>query len=390
MTVTDGIRRVGCVLSAAWLAIVEFGARLGLPDWRQPEQLLTHAALPVAAVWGLAWVIGRIRASQSPSPTRSNPGDNRWHFATILVLAIGLIGAYLAVDGARLFYDSNGVTRTIAYWAMIGAIAGFAAAAICRHALGLPLLVAALVAVAGIDWKYGADVWESHLMTQSYVKSVPLLNRIETGAEVSDQQIRDAQVGIYEPLLLAEATYRRNAEAIDKAYSGVLANLGIRELMSPRSLTTPSGLAAARTALATLRSSLDDYATGMDTIGQRDRAAMQAVLEKSPAQVRNRVGPGIASGVAQRAEMTRQVIQHERAMADAFTGIVDLLATHPGKYRLAPGTNQLQFADVDLLTRYNDHVRAAHDAAQWEKENLETLARESEALVKRRNQAAEK
>lgn len=387
MKVTDWIRRVGCVLSAAWLAAVQFG----VPEWRRAEQVLEYGVLPLVVAWALAWAIARSRTPRVRGPARANPNASRWHFATVIVVAVGLVGAFLAVDAARLNYQSDGVVRTVFHWAVIGAIAGFAAGAICRGASGVPLLVAAVVAVAGVDWKYGSDVWESHLMTVSYARSTPILNRIERGAVVTTQEVKDAHVGILEPLVLAQTDYRSEVDAAGTAYKAVMTNLNIREAMSPRTLSTASGLAAARDTLGTWGTSLDALARLTDAIAARDRATVKAALDTVPAQVRNRAGASLSSSVAMRNESTKRLIEHERACLAAFVGIVDLLSANPRKYAyVAGGPNQLQFSDANVLERYNAYVRAAQEAARWETETTAQQTRESEALIKRRNQAIER
>ena len=384
MKVTDRARRVGCALSAAWLAVVQFDTA----EWRRTEHTLWIGVLPLVAAWGLAWAIARWRAPRAQAPARANPNATRWHFATVLVLAVGLIGAFLAVDAARLNYSSEGVARTVFHWAVIGAAAGFAAGAICRAGTSVPLLAAAVVAVGGIDWKYGSDVWEGHQMTVSFAKATPILNRIETGAVVGEQEIKDAHIGILEPLLLAQASYRKESDEAVKAYEAVMASLDVGATLSPRALSTAPGLAAARSALDTWRTNLDTFSGLMDSIAVRDRATVKAALDTVSAQVRNRTGADMSSSVVARTESTKRVIEHERACIDAFSGIVDLLSANPGKYRYAVGgPNQLQFSDRDVLERYNAYVWSAHDAAQWEKEAGARQARESAALIKRRNEA---
>jgi len=56
-------------------------------------------------------------------------------------------------------------------------------------------------------------------------KAAPLHDKINAGGSVSDQEVKDARIGMMEPFMLVKAAYRRQTDAIEVTYAQDIAAL---------------------------------------------------------------------------------------------------------------------------------------------------------------------
>ena len=212
--------RVGLVLSAVWLCV----AFLISEEYRRVTQVLGLGVLPLVLLWGIAWAVAGWRAVRPLAPQtpeaivierrRTRSMRMRTFFAVIAILAIGVWAATLQFRAADDDAGGNAIGRWVGEWTVYALVAYFVFRLVPKLPRGTPAVLAALVLVGAVNLKAYAAIAEDRAAMISLAKAAPLMSQLQGGGTLSDQQVRDARVGVLEPLMLAQATFGRKASAL--------------------------------------------------------------------------------------------------------------------------------------------------------------------------------
>jgi hypothetical protein len=213
------------VLSAVWLCLVFLLA----DEYRRMPQVLGLGLLPLVILWGVIWAVAGWRAQRSPSPPLPTEAQKeatdkrrlrfRVAIAVVVILVIGLFAANWQFHAA----DREG-SKNVAHWLGEWIVWGLLAYVVLRITPKVPPgtagVLTALLIVGGVNFNAFRTLALEREMLASLAMATPIINRIKAGTPVTDQEVRDAKVGVLEPLLLAQATYAREILMNRPGYRG--------------------------------------------------------------------------------------------------------------------------------------------------------------------------
>ena len=212
--------RVGLVLSAVWLCLVFLVA----DDYRRMSQVLGLGFLPLVVIWGIVWAVAGWRAQRPSKPAtpeeavlealRKRSLGIRTTIAVVAVIGMGLLAATYQFHAADNEAGGSAIAGWFGEWLVYGLFAYAVFRFIPRTPPGFAIVLASLVVVGGVNYKTYAAISEDRQAFASLAKAAPLIIKIQSGAAVIDHEVKDAHVGIMEPLMLAQAAYSRDVIAI--------------------------------------------------------------------------------------------------------------------------------------------------------------------------------
>ena len=374
--------RVGLVLSVVWLCLVFLVAdenhRLSLG--------LGLGLLPLVVIWGVVWAVAGWRAQRPgkqamPEAIQLEAKARRsirirTAVSVIAVLAIGQFVAIWQLDGAA---DKDAAQNSAAYWFGEGVVYGAVAYAILRAvprlAAGAPAVLAALIIVGAVNYKAYNAIADERQALDSLAKATPLINKIQSGTPVSDQEVKDARVGVLEPLMLAQATYSREVVAITATYETAIGGMQPELMLTPNSLASPSVRLQTRTKLKLWQQATAEYKTQLEAATARGKLAIQAAQSLMPAAMSGSASKGFDESAAQLSAYLATVVTTEREASQAIIGRLDLMDANAGAYAVDKGPPvNLLFRDEATLARYRELMGSILAASQRQHEGQARLA----------------
>jgi hypothetical protein len=367
--------RVGVVLSAVWLCLVFLVA----DDYHRIGQVLGLGFLPLVILWGIVWAVAGWRAQRPTKPEmpeatvleakRKRSHRIRTFIAVVAVLAIGLFAATWQFHAADNEAGGNAVASWFGEWLVYGLFAYVVFRLPPRTPPGFAAVLAALVAVGGVNYKTHAAISEDRQALASLAKATPLINKIQSGAQVSDQEVKDAQVGMMEPLMLAQAAYSRDVIAITATYTKAISGLQPELMLTPTSLASPSIRVQTRAKLTVWQQATANYKSQLDAATARGKLGIQAAQSQMPAAMAGPASKGFDESSAQLSAYVGALVSSEKEASGTITAILDLMDASPGSYAVDKGPPvNLLFRDEATLARYRQLMNSVMAASQRETE----------------------
>jgi hypothetical protein len=375
--------RVGVVLSAVWLCVVFLVA----DDYRRMSQVLGLGLLPLVVVWGIVWAIAGWRAQQPAKPValeealiesrRKRSLRLRTAVAVVAVLGIGLFAAHWQFHLANNAAGENPVARWFGEWLVYGLIAYVILRAVPKLPPGAPAVLACLIIVGAVNYKTYAAISADREALDSLAKATPLINKIQSGLQVNDQEVKDAKIGIMEPLMLAQAAYSRDVIAIGATYAKAIDGLRPELMLTPTSLASPSLRAQTRAKLKLWQQATREYKSQLEAATARGRLGIQASQSQMPPAFSGSASKGFDESSVQLSAYVAALVDSEREATTAITAMLDLLDANPGGYVIDKGPPEnLLFRDEAVLARYRQLMSAVMAISQRESEAQARLAKD--------------
>lgn len=367
--------RVGLVLSAVWLCLVFLVA----DDYRRMSQVLGLGFLPLVVIWGIVWAVAGWRAQRPSKPATSEEAvlearrkrglGIRTTIAVVAVIGIGLFAATYQFHAADNEAGGNAIAGWFGEWLVYGLFAYAVFRFIPRTPPGFAIVLASLVVVGGVNYKTYTAISEDRQAFASLAKAAPLIIKIQSGEAVSDQEVRDAHVGIMEPLMLAQAAYSRDVIAIAATYTKAVSGLQPELMLTPNSLASPGIRAQTRVKLKIWQTATADYQTGLQAATARGKLGIQAAQPQMPAAMAGPASKGFNESSAQLSAYVVGLVNLNKEASGAITAMLDLMDANPGGYVVDKGPPvNLLFRDETVLAKYRQLMSAVIAAGQRESE----------------------
>lgn len=357
--------RVGVVLSAVWLCMVFLLSE----DYRRASQVLGLGLLPLVLLWGIAWAVAGWR-SQRPQADASAPGSTEWrHRLKSAGIVIACLVAGVASANWQFSLAKHEGPTPVAYWfgewMVWGLLSYVAFRSIPRVPARLAPVFAALVVVGGVNFKAYEALSLEREFKVSLAKAAPLVSRIDGGEEVTDEEIRRAQVGVFEPLLLVKVAGTRDVLAIKRAHEQAIAALEPDKWLVPTALGASESRQLILNRLAQARQEVASYKVQMEAAAARLRLGITSLSAQMP----GRTGEGVVKGFDGKAgfvaAFVRDYAEASNLMIDAATEIVTSLEQAPRSFVIVKGPPQnILFNDQAGLDAYRGQMAKVAAAGQ--------------------------
>jgi len=372
--------RVGLVLSAVWLCLVF----LGSDEYHRSGQVLGIGMLPLVLIWGGVWAVAGWRAQRPAKPQiseevlaevkRKRTSEIRTIFAVTLICTVGILAATWQLRASGSEADTPSISRWLGEWLIYGLVAYFIFRAIPRQSAGLAAILASLVIVGGVNYRAYASVAEQRQAIDSLAKATPLFNKIQAGNPVTEEEVRNAHIGLFEPLVLAQATFGREVLAITTTYEKTVAALQPELMLTPASLAAPGIRAQTRAKLVAWQAATTSYKSQMERAIARGRVAIQAAQIQMPAAVSDSPSRGFDESSAQLSSYLVSLVATERDASNAVAALLDLMDANPGGYIVDRGPlPNLLFREETVLAQYRDLMSTVLAASQRQEEGRAKL-----------------
>lgn len=227
-----------------------------------------------------------------------------------------------------------------------------------------------------MNFKAYNAIAEDQQALASLAKATPLFNRIQAGTLVSEQEVRDAHVGMFEPLMLAQATYAREGIAIAATYIKTLDEMQLELMLTPASLASPGIRFQTRAKLKPWQQATADYKTQMEAATARGKVAIQAAQVQMPASMSGSASKAFEKSAARLSTYLTDLVTNEREAGQSVVALLDLMDANPGGYVVDKGPPvTLLFREETTLARYRELMGAVMTASQREQEGQARLAK---------------
>ncbi len=369
--------RIGLVLSGVWLCLVFMLAE----DHHWVQLIFGVGMLPLVILWGIVWAVSGWRA-QRPRSTRegsSDPAKARPRIRSAAIVAACLVVGVVCANWQYRLAGHEGPTPVafwLGEWMVWGLLSYVAFRAIPRLAFGLAPLFAALVVAGGVNFKAYQTLSFEREVKESIAKAAPLISRIDGGANVSDDEIRRAQLGIFEPLILAKVANTREVLAISNRHESAVAQLEPDQWFTPASLSTSESRQQVLLRLAQSKQEVDDYKAQMESAAARSRLSVKALSAQMPKELGDGVVRGFDDRAAFLAAFVREYAEASNQMVDATAELLTALENAPRSFVIVKGPPQsIQFKDQAALDTYRGQMaRVAAAAERIQKARLSLLS----------------
>lgn len=367
--------RVGLVLSAVWLCMVFLVA----DDYRILGHVLGLGVLPLMVIWGIVWAVAGWRAQRPVNPTTSEVSRLeakakrslrlRTAAAVVAVLGIGVFAATWQFKAANNEAGGRVLAQWFGEWLVYGLVAYAILRAVPKLPARAPAVLAALIIAGAVNYKAHSAIVEDRQALDSLAKATPLINKIQSGALVSDQEVKDARVGMLEPLILAQATHSRDVLAIAATYVKAIDGMQPELMLTPASLASPSIRVQTRAKLKLWQQATADYKTQLEAATARGKLAIQAAQSQMPAAMSGSASKGFDESAAELSAYVATLVTTEREASQAIVGMLHLMDANPGGYVVDKGPPvNLLFRDPATLAKYRELMGDMMGASQRQQE----------------------
>lgn len=381
-------RRAGIVLSAIWLCLVFLVA----DHYERFTQTLAVGVLPLILCWGVVWAfVGWRRESRPGGEPLAPTGRGERLVKTLKLVATVVAIVFVGLYVAGLQFDSIGdhgptpVATWFGEWTVYGLLMwGVLRAALPAHRQTWASVVAALFIVIGVNWYAYGEVSQARAAIESLVRATPLMEKIQSGTVVSDEEVRVAKIGLLEPVVLAQAKYSREILEANRIIEKAASDLAEANILHPETLATEDGRRTARLKIEMFDKAALTYQAQLELIDSRRRMQVAAAVSSVPKQHAARVQSGMDEGTQQFKRHSQVQLRAIKVSKDSVVGILDLLDANADKFSLYKGPPpNLRFSDLGVLGQYRSHVANLTAASNDEEESRA-------AFVKAQAEAARK
>lgn len=381
--------RAGLVLSAVWLGLVFLVA----DENHRTGQVLGLGLLPLVVIWGIVWAVqGWLaqRPQKPPTPPALQLEAKarrsiriRTAVAVVVILGLGLFAATWQFEAIEIEGGGNPVAMWFGEWLVWGLLTYIVLRAVPKLPVAAPAVLTALVIVGAVNYKAYSRIAEDRQALNSVAKAAPLINKIQRGISVSDQEVRVAQVGMMEPLILAQAGYVREVIDIVATYEKTINGIQPELMLTPSSLASSSIRFQTRAKLKLWQQAAADYKTQVAAATARGKLAFNAALSQMP-EAMSGSSKGFDESAAKLSSHMSLLFQTQREATQAIVGILDLMDANPTDYVVDKGPPaNLLFVNESTLVRYRELVGVVMAASQREQEARTRLVQaESDGATK--------
>jgi len=205
---------------------------------------------------------------------------------------------------------------------------------------------------------------------QALAQAEPLLSMIRSGMLVSDEEIFDADVGVVEPLLLAQAAHNRDVVALAVAQEEEIAGPDPEQLLTPTALAWAGQRSLIRTKMLQRMHAAAQYRSDLHAAGDRGRLRLLSALAQMPS---NHFGAAVGefdSAMAPLLAYADGLDETTRETGRAIVAILDLLEKNPSVRVIDTGQRlQLEFANRSAAVQYQRHLGAVARAVTRQRDN---------------------
>lgn len=245
----------------------------------------------------------------------------------------------------------------------------------------LVALLLAGAAAAPAHAQTGASKDQEQQALDSMAKAGPLLDKINAGGSVSDQEVRDARLGMMEPFMLLKAGYRRETDAIEVRYVEDLAALQPQTMLAPATLVSPELRSQTRTRLKAWQQALGGYRSRMEVANAQALKDMKALRPQLPAFAYGPLASGFERALRLVGDFVTGFAAGETAAIAGASVLLDFMDSIPGGYFIDQGPPQrLMFSDQARVDRYLALMNQVQVGAQ---QGAQARTRLTQALAER-------
>lgn len=374
---------------SAGLAVLAMGLQAALKptDDGNSEVALGVAvlALPLVVVWGIAWAliswinrptaeVDRSEAALLASRQKRRDGVRNLFIAATIV-GVGVLATYGQLHLANHKAAGPAIARLLVTWVLYGLFAYAIVRAVPRIHRSAPAVIAATVIAAGVNYYTYTGLSEERQARASLAKAAPLIKRIQAGTPVSDQEVREARIGILEPILLVKAAYTRDVNAIGATYTQEIEALHPPLMLAPATLVSPSLRAQTRAKLKKWQQLSSSYKSQVEAAGARGKHAIRAAEAQLPASMSGSGTKGFDQSAALLNSYAANLVASDAAAGAAISTLLDFMDIHPDRYALDNKASpaRLLFSDEPTLARYRELMGRVVASFEQEKKAKERL-----------------
>lgn len=316
---------------------------------------------------GIASSVDNAATTPAPTPGARAPWRLRLRTLAIVVavIVVGQVAAHWQLTAA------GGMSRGVVIGGWFGEwlVYGMALYAILHFSRKTaPATAAVAVAVfiaAGVNVQAFIAAGKDRAAHASLTRAMPLYTRIQSGETVGEQEVISANVGVLEPLLLAQAANAREMTALDTAYLQATEALQLEQLLAPASLASPGGRAQSRARLAQWQQATAGYKSRFAEVVARGRQRIESAQAQMPASMGESGTRSYDQSAAQASAHIDTQVAGNQEIGQVISAILDLLDANPSHYTLLQGPPpQLEFRNPATLQAHNALLRELQAAAR--------------------------
>lgn len=367
--------RVALVLSAVWLCLVFLVA----DEYQRIGQIIGFGCLPLVIFWGIAWAFTGWRAQLPAQPKaikvvnleKKQRRSNRIRtlIAVISIIAIGLFLASRQFQEAGNKSGGDSVGFWFGEWLVYGIFVYLIARFIPRAPYGLPIILASLAVVGGVNYKTYTAINEERKALTSLAKSAPLIIKIQSGVKVSEQEVKDANVGMMQPIVMALASYSREMVEISNVYTKAISRLQLDQMLSPKSLASSDIRLRTRANLKVWHQTTTEYKIQVDAAIARGKLGIKAAQSQMSPALSSSATKGFEESSTELSTYVSGLVTNGNEAGRVIKDVLDLMDNNVGKYVIDKGPPvTLLFSDEIALLRYRQLMNHIVELGEMESE----------------------
>lgn len=237
----------------------------------------------------------------------------------------------------------------------------------------LPTRLAALSSLALLALTLTAcdnSGYGSHQFGRSIAKAAPFFAAIQRGEVPTDEEIKAARIGTFEPLLLTQVGMRREIDQVYAAYQAQWIELDVEDMLRPEQLASASARAKSLAKLRAASTWNGDFENKISAVIEHGERDVQAIIQTIPSPYASK-GETFTAAVVRIRDYLLGVsavrTEYQRHVQD----LIAQLDANPKGFRLQRGENSslLAFRDTTLGEQYNAKL-----------DDIDALLQRSEAM----------
>lgn len=379
---TSWKKRVGLTLSAVWLCLVALTAE----PHRSIASTLGAALLPLALLWGIAWIVAGWRAQRqrmtNPSAVeRDWPSTLRTAATCTLIVVAGLGTATWWIHHRGLQDYPSPVPYLSGQWFVYSLIAYAVLRFITQLTPRNAVRVTALFFAVAVNIQSYRQVESVTEFRKELAAATPILVRLQAGQRVTAEEIKAAGTGNLAPALAAAASTTARVVTSDRKLERVTTEAGLSEVLTPQMLATPGGRERGRQIIELVRQETATHKLEAESALRAGKVGFSAALSTLPD-----VYGGMAEGYSTRIDqLLKQLSDAIDLRNQALSTMLEVIATveharGPVRYVDKP-TPSLLFTAQEDLEAHRAKVAQLSEIARQEYELNRTLMREQSEKI---------
>lgn len=361
--------RLVIVLSAIWLVIVGLQAY----DYDDLSILLLWGVLPVGLLWGCWWVlVGFFRERGSPSFHRPNlAGPITRLKSSMFAVAFNwrLIALYIVVFV---------ISMAVADFLVKGRAAFFLGEALVYSLIALLVFLVwrktrPHTATLTVAFLCGAIVFSAYQYRDEEQELIslgkrvaPIMSQLQTGVIPTDDEVRQARLMKFEPVMLAVARYSRSVLLAAQNYEQTVKSVG--PLLSAELLGTESGRARLSMKVKQFETGLSVFESEVESQTIAFKNQLVSLSAQLDHQTRAAFEQGLMKGALVQQEQFRLFFDNQKAILNNLQKIEALV----NRFKPLPGSNSggdvVRFSNPFAAEQFNQFVKDGFTLARKEQE----------------------